>query len=211
MSLEEITSVKILMLGEAYVGKTCLIRRYVENEFISNYQSTIGIDFFSKKLKINNKEIKLKIWDTAGEERFRNITNQYYNRTDGIILVFDLTNLNTMYKIKYWIEQINEKINCNDISLVLIGNKSDLERQISYESCEKFSEDLNIKYFESSALSGENVNEFFDYLVNEIINKKNIMEKNDDQKVSIISNNYKKKKKIGVDRVFFRFFFFVFI
>ncbi len=195
MSLEEITSVKILMLGEKNVGKTCLIRRYIENVFIPSYQPTIGIDFFSKTLTINNKEINLKIWDTAGEERFRNLTNQYYNRTDGIILVFDLTNINTMYNIKYWIEQINEKINCNDISLILIGNKSDLERQISYENCEKFSEDLNIKYFESSALSGDNVNEFFNYLVNEIINKKNIMEKDDNQKVSIIINNNKKKKK----------------
>ena len=208
MSSEEITSVKILMLGEAYVGKTCLIRRYIENVFTSSYKNTIGIDFFSKTLTINNKEINLKIWDTAGEERFRNLTNQYYNRTDGIILVFDLTNINTMYKIQYWIDQINEKINRNDISLVLIGNKSDLERQISYENCEKFSEDLNIKYFESSALSGENVNEFFDYLVNEIINKKNIMEKNDDQKVSIISNNYKKKKKKLVLVEYFLDFFF---
>ncbi len=194
MSSEEITSVKILILGEQYVGKTSLIRRYIENIFIPSYKCTIGIDFFSKILTINNKEINLKIWDTAGEERFRNMTNQYYNRTDGIILVFDLTDINTMYKIQYWIDQIKEKVNSDDISLVLIGNKSDLERKISYENCEKFSEDLNIKYFETSALSDDNVNEIFYYLLNEIINKKNIMEKNDNQN-SIIINNKKKKKK----------------
>ena len=83
---------KILTLGESGVGKTCILRRFVENKFIKNHLATIGIDFRTKTIPINDYEVKLKIWDTAGEERFRNITNQYYKGADGIILVYDLNN-----------------------------------------------------------------------------------------------------------------------
>ena len=92
---------KILIIGESGVGKTCLLLRFTEDSFTTTFLTTIGIDFKIKIINLENKLIKLQIWDTAGEERFRNLTNQYYNRTDGIILVFDLTNINTMYNIKY--------------------------------------------------------------------------------------------------------------
>ena len=80
---------KILTIGESGVGKTCVLRRFVENKFLKNHLATIGIDFKTKSLNINNQEIKLKIWDTAGQERFRNVTTQYYKGADGIVLVYD--------------------------------------------------------------------------------------------------------------------------
>ena len=123
--MSEILTFKILTLGESSVGKTCILRRYVEGQFFKNQISTIGIDFKSKNLKINNHEIRLKIWDTAGEERFRNITSQYYKGAEGIILVFDLTKKESFEKINDWMKQIKVNTQSDEIAIVLLGNKKD--------------------------------------------------------------------------------------
>ena len=176
MSNEPKYTFKILTLGESGVGKTCILRRFVENKFLKNHLATIGIDFRAKTIPINGYEVKLKIWDTAGEERFRNITNQYYKGADGIILVFDLTNFDTMNKIRDWYNQIKNNTSSNDIGLVLVANKSDLKREVSNEECLNLSKELNIKLYETSALTGEGVNEIFEYITQEIISKKNYLD-----------------------------------
>ena len=184
---------KILTLGESGVGKTCILRRFVENKFIKNHLATIGIDFRTKTIPINNYEVKLKIWDTAGEERFRNITNQYYKGADGIILVYDLNNKDTLTKIKDWMNQIHQNTS-NDIGLVLVGNKSDLEgkRQITYSDARNYANKMNITYFEVSAKNDQNINEFFEGAT-KIFLSKYISEDEEERKIILRKNKGKAK------------------
>ena len=195
MSNEPKYTFKILTLGESGVGKTCILRRFVENKFLKNHLATIGIDFRAKTIQINGYEVKLKIWDTAGEERFRNITNQYYKGADGIILVFDLTNFDTMNKIRDWYNQIKNNTSSNDIGLVLVANKSDLKREVSNEECLNLSKELNIKLYETSALTGEGVNEIFEYITQEIISKKNYLDDTQANGVTLGIGDNKNKNK----------------
>ena len=195
MSNEPKYTFKILTLGESGVGKTCILRRFVENKFLKNHLATIGIDFRAKTIQINGYEVKLKIWDTAGEERFRNITNQYYKGADGIILVFDLTNFDTMNKIRDWYNQIKNNTSSNDIGLVLVANKSDLKREVSNEECLNLSKELNIQFYETSALTGEGVNEIFEYITQEIISKKNYLDDTQANGVTLGIGDNKNKNK----------------
>ena len=195
MSNEPKYTFKILTLGESGVGKTCILRRFVENKFLKNHLATIGIDFRAKTIPINGYEVKLKIWDTAGEERFRNITNQYYKGADGIILVFDLTNFDTMNKIRDWYNQIKNNTSSNDIGLVLVANKSDLKREVSNEECLNLSKELNIQLYETSALTGEGVNEIFEYITQEIISKKNYLDDTQANGVTLGIGDNKNKNK----------------
>ena len=174
--MSETLTFKILTLGESSVGKTCILRRYVEGQFFKNQLSTIGIDFKSKTLQIGNHEIRLKIWDTAGEERFRNITSQYYKGAEGIILVFDLTKKESFEKINDWMKQIKVNTQSDEIAIVLLGNKKDIvnERVVSFEEGNERAGEYGIKYFETSALDGTGIDEAIQNLSEEIMKKKKI-------------------------------------
>mmetsp|Transcript_4740 Transcript_4740/g.4917 ORF Transcript_4740/g.4917 Transcript_4740/m.4917 type:complete len:279 (+) Transcript_4740:31-867(+) len=121
---DEMPSFKVLTIGESGVGKTSVLLRFTENKFMPTFLSTIGIDYKSKILKYEDTKYVLKIWDTAGQERFKTITQQYYKGSNGIILVFDLSDDTTFYKLQDWIKQIREYI--SSVSIILLGNKSDL-------------------------------------------------------------------------------------
>ena len=196
---EGLLTFKILTIGESGVGKTCILRRYVENKFLKNHLATIGIDFKTKNVVVNSKEIKLKIWDTAGQDRFRNITNQYYKGADGIFLVFDLTDRSTFEKIENWMKQITANTHSEEIGLVLLGNKCDSEGRVVQESEGiDMATTLGIKYFETSALNGYNINESFQFLTEEIMRKKNIFGNTTTQNgsnVKLSENNNKQTKK----------------
>ena len=192
---------KILTIGDGGVGKTSILRRYVENKFLKHHLSTIGIDFLSKTLKIKDKEIKLKIWDTAGQERYRQITSHIYKDADGIILVFDVTSEESFNQITDWMEQIKNNVSKEEVNLILIGNKCDLaDRMVEKERGEKMAEKLKIKYFETSALTGQGINEAFEELAKQIFKNKNPNE-NISRNISISYNKpedaLKKKKGKG--------------
>ena len=170
MTSEQNTIFKILTIGESGVGKTCILRRFVENKFLKNHLATIGIDFKTKTINIKNKEIKLKIWDTAGEERFHNITQQYYKDADGIVLVYDVTDEASYDKIRDWMDQIISNTPKDTISLVLLGNKCDFEeRAVTEEQGKKLGEEFKISYFETSPLTGQGIKEAFDQLTKDIM------------------------------------------
>ncbi len=168
-------SFKVLTIGESGVGKTAIMKRYVENKFPKQHLSTIGVDYLSKDLRIGNNKIKLRVWDTAGQERYRNITSHAYKDADGIALVFDVTDEGSFNQITDWIEQIDTNANRDEISIILIGNKIDLkdERRVEKEKGEEMAEKLKIKYFETSASTGEGINEAFEYLAKHILQIKN--------------------------------------
>ena len=193
MTSEPNVTFKILTIGESGVGKTCILRRFGENKFLKNHLATIGIDFKTKTLNINNQELKLKIWDTAGQERFRNITTQYYKGADGIVLVYDVTDEASYEKIKDWMDQILSNTQQEEIGLVLLGNKCDMEpRNVTEEQGKKMAEDLKISYFETSALTGQGIKEAFEQLTRDIMKKKGV---GDGSGENIDLTKTKKKKK----------------
>ena len=198
MTSEPNMTFKVLTIGESGVGKTCVLRRFVENKFLKNHLATIGIDFKTKTLNINNQEIKLKIWDTAGQERFRNITTQYYKGADGIVLVYDVTDEASYEKIRDWMEQILSNTQKEEIGLVLLGNKCDMEpRNVTEEQGNKMAGELGINYFETSALSGQGINDAFEQLTRDIMKKKGVGEGNGEGGLDL--KKVKKKNGNGKD------------
>ena len=160
---------KLLIIGESGVGKTCLLLRFTDDSFTSNHLTTIGIDFKIKIINLENKLIKLQIWDTAGEERFRTITKTYYKGAHGIILTYDVTDINSFKNIRNWIKQIEQNAQ-NTVCKVLVGNKCDKnDRAVSFEEGQKLAKEYGMEFFETSAKSNTNVNETFTFLTKEIL------------------------------------------
>ena len=189
--------INIITLGESSVGKSSIINRYVENNFDYNFVSTLGVDFRKKNININGEDIRLKIWDTAGQEKFRSIQKQYYRNSDGILLVFDVTKFETFNVLEEWINSIKNQTS-NDIIVVLVGNKIDLNNKvISDDEIKNFANDNKFKYFLTSAATGKNINEVFDYIVKEIYNIKSKKKKNDgnNNNNKNLKKNYIKRKK----------------
>jgi Ras-related protein Rab-1A len=160
---------KVLLLGDSSVGKTCFLLRFSDDTFTDNHISTIGLDYRLKMVSVNESVIKLQIWDTAGQDRFRAITKNYYKGAHGIILLYDVTNTQSFNNIKNWISQIKENTT-EKVKICLVGNKCDMDgnRKILYEDGEKLAEENGIKFIETSAKNNLNVEETFKYLIEEI-------------------------------------------
>lgn len=172
---KEKTYFKIATIGETEVGKTCIIRRYVENTYTTNHLATIGVDYLKKCITIKDKIIYLQIFDTAGQEKFRNVTNQYFRNADGILLIFDVTKIASFHKIESWIKEINNQIKLDEIGMVLIGNKNDQTlREVTFEMGQEMAEKYSLQYFETSAQSGVNISESIEYLTRIIMRQKGI-------------------------------------
>ena len=160
---------KFVILGETMVGKTCFINRYISDKFGERYLCTVGIDFQEKTIIKNNKKIKLQVWDTAGEERYRNLTKNYFQACDGFIIAYDINNLESFDQVRYWIKQIaafsGEKSKC-----ILIGTKCDLnEREIDEKKGKELAKKIGCKFFETSSKLNMNVEETFDALVDDVL------------------------------------------
>ena len=173
---------KILLIGDSSVGKTCLISKYAIGVFNEDYISTIGFDNRQKEEIINNEKVLVRIFDTAGQERFKSITANYLRNAEGVILVYDLTSTESFENLKFWIESIKNNLgNDEPIPIIIIGNKIDLEdaREINKSVAEKFAKDNNYKYFETSAKTGEGVDDAFREIVKQILGRN---DKFDDEK-----------------------------
>ncbi|KAJ8308098.1 hypothetical protein KUTeg_012972 [Tegillarca granosa] len=141
---------RLLLVGETGVGKTCLLCRYANDEFIDSHISTIGIDFKMKTLDINHKKVKIQIWDTAGQERFESITKQFYRRAQGIMLVYDISSRRSYDAIPKWLSYIQQFASDN-VVIMLLGNKKDRtgRREISFEEASKAFYELSQSVLES--------------------------------------------------------------
>ena len=168
---------KILILGDSKVGKSCFLTRYADKTYQEDYLSTIGMDYKIKNYELENGAIiKLYIWDTAGQDRFRSITSNYYKGADGIILIYDITKQETFNNVRNWITSIKEEAPAK-VVLILVGNKVDDEkhRTVHQSEGEKIADEYNLPFLECSAKSDINVTETFDVLIKKIveINPKN--------------------------------------
>ena len=169
MSTEECVY-KILLLGDSSVGKTCLLLRYTEWSFQDIHMVTIGLDYRLKSMKLKSgKDIKLQIWDTAGQDRFRALTKNYYKGSHGILLIYDVTNVQSLENVKTWVTQIREEAS-KDVIIYIVANKIDMEdgRLISKEKGEELAKELGLPYMETSAKYGININETFEDLAERI-------------------------------------------
>jgi small GTP-binding protein len=189
--------VKILLIGDSGVGKSSLLIRYSENTFTDNFSSTIGIDFRIKTIDVNDKRIKLQIWDTSGLERFKTVTGAYYRNVMGIFLVYDVSNIKSFQNINNWLK--NVKKNASDEKcLMLIGNKCDKEeREVSFEIGKQLADELNIKFIETSAKSTINIDEIFtEMAINIIENMNNEYSIIDTNIIELDKNNYNYYNKL---------------
>ena len=161
---------KILLLGDSEVGKSCFLMRYADNVFVENYISTIGLDYKLKYIQIESGEIiKVQLWDTAGQDRYRTIAKNYYKGSHGILLLYDVTKKESFDNIKEWIKQIREEVSEKTI-IFLVGNKIDKTdlRKITTEEGAKLAEEYKLPFYEASAKSGENIEDVFNALYKKI-------------------------------------------
>jgi len=163
---------KVILIGDSLVGKTSIIKRYFDNVFEEVCVSTIGVDSKIKQFDKGNEKYELQVWDTAGEERFKSLARSCCNQMDGIIFVFDLHNKQTFDDIKNWYENIKEIVNIERLSILLLGNKTDLLRKVDKKTIGKYCEKNKMKYLECSAKSGNGVEEIFTTILDDLIELK---------------------------------------
>jgi small GTP-binding protein len=166
---------KVVIFGDAGCGKTTLRKRFMTNQFISSTQQTIGVDFETKVLEIDGKEVKLLIWDFAGEERFRFIFPQYIYGAMGGILMYDITDYSSFSHINNWLSVINGTT--ESFPIILLGSKSDLEsfREISWRDGKRITKLMDLEEFmECSSKTGENIKETFTLLTRMMLNRNGI-------------------------------------
>jgi Ras-related protein Rab-10 len=202
------TIIPISLIGDSQTGKTCIVSTFNGIKFNEKNISSIGVDFLVKEIQMKNGiKLKLKIWDTAGQEIYHSMALNCLKNVLGIIYIFDVTNKNTLNSINKWVKEVNETIMADKLPSFLVGNKIDLEedREVSQEEGENLAEQYGFKYMETSAKTNKNINELFIELAEDIYNNfKNefpqpniILNKNDQiktEKKKCCGNSKKKNK-----------------
>lgn len=160
---------KLLLIGDSGVGKSCLLLRFADDSYVDSYISTIGVDFKIRTIELDGKAIKLQIWDTAGQERFRTITSSYYRGAHGIIIVYDVTDMDSFNNVKQWLSEI-DKYASDNVSKLLVGNKCDLteKRAVDQQMAKSFADELGIPFLETSAKDASNVEQAFLTMAGEV-------------------------------------------
>lgn len=163
---------KLLLIGDSGVGKSCLLLRFADDSYSESYISTIGVDFKIRTITVDGKMVKLQIWDTAGQERFRTITSSYYRGAHGIMVVYDCTDRASFDNLKQWMEEI-ARYGSQEVSRLLIGNKCDLaeKKQVSEGEGRELADSLKVNFLETSAKTGLRVEEAFQQMAAEIKNR----------------------------------------
>jgi len=163
---------KYIIIGDTGVGKSCLLLQFTDKRFQPVHDLTIGVEFGCRMATIDGKEIKLQIWDTAGQESFRSITRSYYRGAAGALLVYDITRRETFNHLASWLEDAKQHAHSN-MTIMLIGNKSDLthRRAVTYEEGEAFAKEHGLVFMETSAKTAFNVEDAFVNTAREIYHK----------------------------------------
>ena len=177
---------RYIIVGDINVGKSCIMLQFSSNQFREEHELTIGVEFAIKFLEIKNKNIKIQVWDTAGEEAFQSITKSYYRNAIGALLVYDITKKSSFEHLQKWLDSVKENSSKN-IKIILIGNKIDLEdkREVTFQEGEEFAKNNGLFFFETSAKNFKNINEAFNKLTEEIYENIEIFEEEEKSKNSL--------------------------
>ena len=183
---------KIIIIGDTCVGKSNILSRYLKDEFREDSKSTVGVELGTKFLKVKDVGTKIQIWDTAGQERYRSITSSYYKGSHGCFIVYDITSESSFENVDKWYQQAQKEAS-KDVSIILVGNKCDLEdqRKVSKEKGEEKARQWNIPFFETSALSKIKIDDIFTEMVNNIFERTGGPKNDDDDDIEIINENDK--------------------
>jgi Ras-related protein Rab-5C len=169
---KKILEAKIVLLGDVSVGKTSIASRYCKNSFNEHHINTIGGAYQQQKVVLNNGAmVKLHIWDTSGQERFRAMTNLYYRDAQVAILTYDITSESSFASIDFWIEELKFKVENENMILCLVGNKSDVsqdERKVSTAKAKNFAQENNMIFYETSAKTGDGIKDLFVTIANKV-------------------------------------------
>ena len=163
---------KIIIIGDASTGKTNILSKYLNNKFEKDSKATIGVEFGNKIFEIKNSRVNCQIWDTAGQERYKSMTKAFYKGALGALIVYDISKKDTFENVENWITDL-KKSSDKKVSIILIGNKNDLEesRQVKKEEGEMKAKEYGIAFLETSALNGNNIEIAFKTLVDEVYNQ----------------------------------------
>ena len=187
---------QLLIIGNSIVGKTSILTKYTSKAYTESYVATVGLDFFTKDESIDGKTIRIKIWDTAGQERYKAITKCFFQRAQGIIIVFDVTNKRSFDDLKMWIDSIKSQSKLTEdlenMPIIIIGNKIDIpKRVIDKETALNFAKEQNLEYYETSAKTGEGIDSAIKDLVKKVMVY--ISKKNGRDNLKLIENSQKRK------------------
>lgn len=174
MSSEYSQQFKIILLGDSGVGKTSIISQYIKGEFSNEIPATVGVEYQPKFVTVDGERIKLGIWDTAGQEKFRTLTRQFYRNVDGVVMVYDITRKETLTHIdEYWVSQLQENTT-NSYQMIIVGNKSDLKENsdpnslVTTEMGQNIARKYSTLFVEASAKTADHVQNAFDELIQRI-------------------------------------------
>ena len=173
VSVEDLIKLKLIVVGNQGTGKSCILNRFINETFDEKYQATIGLDFQSKNITIHDQDVRLIIYDTAGQEKFRSLIPMYIREAQIILLVYDISDKDSFDAMPNWIQEVKEVLN-KEVVFALIGNKMDLEsqRKISYEEGKKLAEKNNFVFQEVSAKTGKNFENLFEVQIFETVYNK---------------------------------------
>ena len=185
--------IKLLILGDSSVGKTNFLYKYTENKFNEKYLASTAIDLQTKQIKINGKKIKLQIWDTAGQEKYKSLTKNFLLKAQGILILYDIANKTTFDNLKVWLSLVQEEC-ITDIPIIIVGNKMDIEDQrvVDKEEANEFAKEQNIQYIETSSKTGENIERAINMIVEKVLQK---LDSSSDFSFTLDSGTVKKVSK----------------
>ncbi len=192
---------KLIVIGDENVGKTAILNRFKNNQFSAIYEPTVGLDFQSIPIIIDDQSVTLLLYDTAGQEKFRSLIPLYTNEANIILLIYDISNTESFNNIGKWYDSLNN-INKDEVIFALVGNKSDLDynRKVKKEEAEKYANEHNYLFQEVSALTGEGIqvlflNKLIDQIRTQFIQRGNNMTDQEEEKLKINLNSINKSKE----------------
>ena len=168
-------TIKILVVGDSTVGKTNFIRMFIENKFFQTYMTTSGIDLKTSNIEIKNKKIRVQLWDTAGQEKYRAITTNLFLKVQGVLLVYDLTNEESFNNLKSWVKLIKDECG-KQMQMLIVGNKSDLDEQrvVDKNIANEYAKEEKLEYIETSSKTGDNIQKAITMLCEKILDNTEI-------------------------------------
>ena len=186
-------TIKLLVVGDTNVGKTNFIYRFIENKFSQNYMATTGIDLKCTTIELKGKKIRVQLWDTAGQEKYKSITKNLFLKVQGVLAVYDITNDTSFANLKSWIKIIKEECG-KHMPIILVGNKNDLENQrnIDKNVAIAFAQEEKVEYIETSSKSGENISKAISLLCEKVLED---AEFDNDCSFTLDSSSIRDKKK----------------